>query len=276
MTPANSKDVVPGVFSRHAAAYRDRLADAIQRGEARGRLRILELLAVRQGARVLDLGCGPGTLTHLIRDAVGAGGLVVGVDLAPGMLALAHADAGPTVVLARMDMEQLAFRDGAFHAVASGHSLHFCPDLRRVLEEARRVLGPDGRFAASVPLPSRRRDLLEDALDGLLPPATWPADVQETRELLSADDRVRSALLRAGFRAAIAERVDEVSHYRDPAELVAKSMSWWAFAGRMELLPEEEQRRVQSEALRRLRQRVGDGPLEIPGASMVMMASRHG
>ena len=267
---------MPGVFSRHAAAYRDRLVDAIQRGEARGRRRILELLAVRQGERVVDLGCGPGILTFPLRDAVGAGGLVVGVDVAPGMLVLAGARAGPAVSLARMDMAQLAFRDGAFDAAASGHSLQFCPDLQRVLEEARRVLRPDGRFAASVPLPSPRRDLLEEALDGLLPPATWLADVEQTRKLLGEETSVRSALLRAGFRAAATERVDDVSRYRDPSELVSKSMGWWAFAGRMEVLPEAEQRRVRVEALRRLRERVGDGPLEVPGASMVMIASAQG
>ena len=200
----------------------------------------------------------------------------MGVDVAPGMLVLAGARAGPPVSLARMDMAQLAFRDGAFDAAASGHSLQFCPDLQRVLEEARRVLRPDGRFAASVPLPSPRRDLLEEALDGLLPPATWLADVEQTRTLLSEETSVRSALRRAGFRAAATERVDDVSRYRDPSELVSKSMGWWAFAGRMEVLPEAEQRRVRVEALRRLRERVGDGPLEIPGASMVMIASAQG
>jgi len=39
-----SKDVVPDVFSRHAGAYRDHLSRAMERGEARGRTRLLELL----------------------------------------------------------------------------------------------------------------------------------------------------------------------------------------------------------------------------------------
>jgi len=268
----NSKVVVPDVFSRHAAAYSDRLAEAFKRGEARGRLRVLELLAVGPGERIVDLGCGPGTLTFPLADAAGSRGFVAGVDLAPGMLLLAGAQGTPTVAFARMDIERLAFADAVFDAVACGHSLQFCPDLDNALREARRVLRRDGRFAASVPLPPPRRHHSDDVLDGLLPLLPVPTDAQETRVLLGEEAGARSALLRAGFRTAIVEQLDEVSQYRGPSELVAKAMSWWAFARRLELLPEAERRRVQAEAVERLRELVGSGPLEIPGASLVIFA----
>ena len=268
-----AKDVVPGVFSRHAAAYRDRLMDAAARGETRSRVRTLELLAVSPGERVLDLGCGPGTLTFQLVEAASDSGLVVGVDLARGMLALARADAAPPPLLVQMDLEQLAFGDGVFDAVASGHSLHFCPDLAAALAEARRVLRQGGRFAASVPLsvPGRSR-LLDDLINELAPPVPELADLKTTQELLADVPRLRAALMSAGFRTASVENVEEVASYSSPEELVSKTMSWWAFAWRLESLSEEDQERIQAQALRRLKERVGGGPLEMAGTSIVMFA----
>src|SRR5262249_54836771 len=187
-----AKDVVPGVFSRHAAAYRDRLVDAAARGETRSRGRALHLLAVRPGERGLALGCGPGTPAFRLVQARrgsglgggrGAGGLALrgggggggaglggGVARAPGWRARARAGAAPPPLLAQMDLERLALGDGAFDAVASGHSLHFCPDLPAALAEARRVLRQGGRFAASVPLSVPRQSrLLDDLMNELAP-----------------------------------------------------------------------------------------------------------
>ena len=44
----------------------------------------------------------------------------MGVDIAPGMLAVAGAAAPPNVVLARMDVELLAFADGYHFQLESG------------------------------------------------------------------------------------------------------------------------------------------------------------
>jgi len=86
-----SKQLFPAIFSRHATAYQRRLDGIMARGEARGRQRVIELLDVKAGMRVLDLACGPGTLTRPLAGQVAPDGEVVGVDLAPGMIDLARA-----------------------------------------------------------------------------------------------------------------------------------------------------------------------------------------
>ena len=90
-----SKELFPGVFSRHAFDYDHRLEQVMARGEARGRLRVLELVDAQPGMRILDLACGPGTLTRRLAAQVSPGGEVVGVDLAPGMIELAQAAMEP-------------------------------------------------------------------------------------------------------------------------------------------------------------------------------------
>lgn len=272
--------MIPGVFSRHAAAYRDRLLDAATRGEARGRARVLEALDARAGERVLDLGCGPGVLSRPLADAVGPSGLVLGVDLAHGMLALAGAGAQPQLALARMDMERLAVADGAFDAVACGHALQFCPDLPLALAEARRALRPGGRFAASLPAPGgpggsgRAARLLEDLFARRLPRAREPADVAATRRVLRHRGRTAAALRAAGFRAVSVERVEELTTYAGPGELVERSLSWWTCAWRLEAVPAEARTSLRAEALALLRARLGDGPLALRGASWVLSAAR--
>src|SRR2546423_14591938 len=86
-----SKDLYPMIFSRHAAAYQQRMDAIMARREARGRDRVIELLGLEAGMRVLDLACGPGTLSRPIAARGVPGGEVIGIDLAEGMIELARA-----------------------------------------------------------------------------------------------------------------------------------------------------------------------------------------
>jgi SAM-dependent methyltransferase len=270
-----SCSVFAGVFDRHAVAYRQRLEDAMTRGEAESRARVLELLAVRAGERVLDLGCGPGTLTAPLAAAAGPEGLTLGVDLTLGMLVLARAAAPPWARLTRMDMQRLALASGAFDAVAAGHALPFCADLPAALAEVRRVLVPGGRLAASLParVPGGQAPL-ERALEGLVPPAPALPDLAGTLARLSSEAAAVAALREAGFRQVVVTTVPEVSRYRGPEDLVDRAFTWWILAWRLEALCGPERIRVREIALERLRHSVGDGPLELTAASLVIFARR--
>jgi SAM-dependent methyltransferase len=271
--------VFAGVFGRHASAYRSRLAAAAARGEVRGRARLVELLGLRAGSRVLDLGCGPGVLSGPLRAAVGPGGLVLGVDLAPGMLALASTGSGSS--FARMDIERLGLAGDSFDGVACGHALHFCPDLGRALAEARRVLRPGGRFAASVPGPGpavvdAASRLLDEVVSARVPAnaAERPPDLAGTLAVLAERDRMLSALGAAGLREASVELVEERSTYSTPDDLVEHRLGWWSCAWRLEALATTEREALREEAVRTLRARLGGGPVVVPGASWVLSGTR--
>jgi SAM-dependent methyltransferase len=108
----------------------------------------LEMLALTDGARVLDLACGPGNFTRHFAAAAGADGLVVGFDASAPMLAYAvHKDESATTAYVRGDACALPFRAESFDAICCFGALHLFEDPLRALDEIVRVLAPGGRLA---------------------------------------------------------------------------------------------------------------------------------
>jgi SAM-dependent methyltransferase len=102
------------------------------------------------GARVLEVGCGPG---HLSGQLAGQHGLeVTGLDLDPAMIARARANAdrlgdaaGRRPQFLVGDVASLALADGSFDLVVSTLSMHHWADPAAGLAEIGRVLRPGGR-----------------------------------------------------------------------------------------------------------------------------------
>ncbi len=108
-------------------------------------LRLLSLLQLRSGERVLDLGCGSGrTLAYVVRwFHIQA----IGVDLVPALAAQSCRrvrQAGTGFALAA-DIGHLPFRSQTFHAAWAESVFVFLPKPEAFLEVAR-VLRPGGRF----------------------------------------------------------------------------------------------------------------------------------
>jgi SAM-dependent methyltransferase len=105
--------------------------------------------AAPEGARVLEVGCGPG---HLSTRLAHHGFEVAGLDLDPSMIARAQANidrAGngdrrqPSFLVG--DVAALAFPDRSFDLVVSTLSMHHWADPAAALAEIGRVLRPGGR-----------------------------------------------------------------------------------------------------------------------------------
>jgi len=270
-----AKDLYPDIFTRHAAAYEQRLEQAMQRGEARGRGRVIELVAARAGMRVLDLACGPGNLASRLAAMVAPGGEVVGVDLAAGMIERARARGIPNARFEVMDIEDLAFAPASFDAAACGHGLQFVPHLDRALAEARRVLVPGAPLAASVPVGSPSQgvqDLLDSVVNRMLPPAPRAVDQDATRKTLSDPAAFAEAARRAGFATASVEAVEENVVWDSAEQLVAMFASWWDCAARLDSLDAEQRRRFIAEATQVLR-RDHPGRIETTGRNLVLHAT---
>lgn len=111
---------------------------------------IVELAALRAGERVLDVGCGPGSLTIAMRASVGPTGSLQGIDASREMIEAARRNASRTGAGVEFQVglaEALPFPGGTFDVVVSQLAAHHWPDDLKptAFGEMHRVLKPGGR-----------------------------------------------------------------------------------------------------------------------------------
>ena len=212
MDPAKVKEIHRERWSRSAAEYQAVIVPIFAPVVAE----VVRSAALWPGAAVLDLGTGPGAAAFRAAEAVGPSGRVVGIDLAPEMIAIAESEADrrglPAVQFTVMDAEQLAFPAGSFDVVIASLSLMLCPNPDLALREARRVLRPGGRISLAVwgsaeqTAMGRLRILAEQFVAP--PPGMTDANTLGDAAL------VEKLLRDAGFRADVETKTIELI-YRD-------------------------------------------------------------
>lgn len=111
--------------------------------------RLADAAEIRQGQHVLDVACGTGILTRVIAERVGTNGVVSGVDVNPGMLAVANRIA-PEVEWREGDAEALPYEDDSFDAVLCQFGLMLFSSPKTALQEMERVLKPGGHLEVAV------------------------------------------------------------------------------------------------------------------------------
>lgn len=100
---------------------------------------------------VLDLGCGPGTLSFPLGRRLSAGSALYGIDLSADQIRYADEQSrgmSPPMHFSVCSMDELPFRDAMFNVVVTSMALHEAsiPARQGAIAEVARVLKPEGRF----------------------------------------------------------------------------------------------------------------------------------
>jgi ubiquinone/menaquinone biosynthesis C-methylase UbiE len=112
---------------------------------------ILDAAQLRAGARVLDVGTGPGHLAKRAARRVGPTGRVIGIDPSQNAVAAASRHRRDNLAFEEASAEELPFEEQTFDVVVLMLALHHIgsDNVSRALSEIHRVLKPGGRLVVA-------------------------------------------------------------------------------------------------------------------------------
>ena len=136
--------------------------------------------SIKEGYRVLDVGCGTGSLTFTIAERTKAS-KIIGIDPSPGYLEYARANnPHPHVTFEIGDAQKLPYDDASFDCCISSLMVQFVPDAHKAAREMQRVTKESGIVATCMWDPSGGLELAK---------TFWDAAVAVDREARRPADR---------------------------------------------------------------------------------------
>ncbi|KAB8333794.1 methyltransferase domain-containing protein [Scytonema tolypothrichoides VB-61278] len=142
-----------GLAVRRWAHFYDAAVNLVSWGKEQDiRAATIELANLQLGDKVIEVGCGTGSLAIAVKKQVGLTGQVVGIDASPEMIDVAQRKASQTGIDVTFQLgliEDIPFGDQTFDVVLSSMMFHHLPGdelKRRGFAEMFRVLKPGGRL----------------------------------------------------------------------------------------------------------------------------------
>jgi len=219
----------------NAELYDDKHSFVFQYGE-----NVLELLDVKAGERVLDLGCGTGYLANEIKQQ---GAQVIGADASPEMVTKARATY-PEVDFEVVDGTSFHF-DEPFDAVFSNATLHWIKDADAVINNVYNTLKPGGRFVAEMGGKGNMKHIIAATLQ-VLNKYGYAGAEQDNPWYFPSPAEYAAKLEAAGFRVTFMAHFDRPTLLQDGRQGVAK---WLTMFGPsfFKAIPQEQLPRIMDE-----------------------------
>ena len=256
-------------------------ADDIDQRAAQLTARMLDLVGLHSGERVLELACGPGGAGLAAAERVGPEGEVVVSDVVADMVDIASQRAaarGLTNVRAEvLDLEDIAQPTDSYDVVLCREGMMFAVDPAQAAREMHRVLRPSGRVAIAVwgarednPWLGLLMDSITEITGNVVPPPGRPGPFA-----LSDADRLQNLFAHAGFADIASERI--TTSLRSPS-----FDAWWkrnlTVAGPIAVIlggmDDNTRSRVQDHVRTAVARYEAGRALELPGLALLLTARR--
>jgi ubiquinone/menaquinone biosynthesis C-methylase UbiE len=242
--------------------------------------RMFALAAVREGARVLDVGTGTGDTALMLAHRVGPAGEVLATDMAPAMVSAAATAARENgftnVKTAVLDLGAPLGDVGAFDAAVARCVLMFVDDLPGALSRVRGVLRPGGRFGAIVWAELEDNPFNAIVIGAVRKRREMPTPLPELVKAFSLSNApdLQRTFENAGFTSVVVERVASSRDFPSFADAANVLREIPLYRDLLSLLPEEERREAVTEIEQGYRAFVqADGTASFPMVTLVAAGS---
>jgi len=213
---------------------------------------VIARLEPTRSDNLIDIACGTGIVARLARETLGPESRIVGVDVAPAMLAVARS-VDPAIDWREGTAMSLPVKDRENFSMLTCHQgLQFFPDRATAIGEMRRVLAPGGRVAIAtwrslqdIPVALALNDVAERHVGTIV----------DSRHSFGNADTLKALLVDGGFRVsgrfhlrpyqpsdedatiALWQRTWQLAY---PAIDFAQRVGWWRERWCNELVPKAE------------------------------------
>lgn len=180
---------------------------------------VLELLNVKHGEHILDLGCGTGYLTSEIQKQ---GAVVTGIDASPEMISKARENYH-NVDFFVADGTDFHF-DDKFDAVFSNATLHWIKDADAAIKCVYEALKPGGRFVAEMGGKGNMHQIVT-ATTAVLTDHGYALTANANPWYFPSTAEYAAKLEAAGFRVTFTAHFDRPTQLQDGRQGVTKWLS---------------------------------------------------
>ena len=151
---------------------------------------MLEILPLKKGMRILDVGCGAGKQCFVFFNELGGEADITGGDVSQELLAQARQENGKTgnrINFTDLDFNQRSsFDDNQFDLLSCCFAIYYAQDIPFTIKEMHRVLKPGGILFSTGPMPQNKQlfyDIIREATGKIIPP--MPGSSRYGSEILS-------------------------------------------------------------------------------------------
>ncbi len=228
---------------------------------------------LQEGDRLLDVACGTGIVPRAAAATGTPLGRITGLDMTPGMLAVAARVAGDTgAEWVEGDATAMPFEDGSFDVLTCQQGLQFFPDRDAGAREFRRVLAPGGRALVACWTAIEDQTAHNAYMAAIAPFEPDLAGVGSAPFAFSDADALAALLEGAGFAQVDVVRVEHVARFASAGEFVRSFAEGSPLALALAGMPPERDTAMREAALPALAAFEDDTGFAAPMATHVAVA----